>query len=52
MFIFARAIFHLRFSVARSQGTRTAPSSLFSEGALRILDAYLTTSVKLRNRIA
>jgi hypothetical protein len=39
MFTFARGIFHLRFSVASSRGTRTSPFKFSFEGALRILDA-------------
>ena len=37
MFTFARAIFHLRFSVASSRGTRTAPFKFSFEGAVQAL---------------
>jgi hypothetical protein len=43
MFTFARGIFHSRFSVASSQGTRTAPFKFF-EIALQILDSSLRIS--------
>jgi hypothetical protein len=33
MFIFARAIFHLRFSAASSRGTRAAPFKFAVQGA-------------------
>jgi len=39
MFIFARGIFHSRFSAASSRGTRTAPFKVSFEGALRMLGA-------------